>query len=57
MNIFKDTHRKNTPSNKTEALTKSMDMDIWVIGTLNLLFKRGFYTQIKFSKKLGRVVK
>ena len=31
---FKDTRRKTTPSNKTKALTKSMNiMCIWVIGT------------------------
>ena len=27
-----------------------MNMDIWVIGTLNNLFIRGFHTQIKYSK-------
>ena len=30
---FKDTCRENVPSNNTKALTKSMDMDIWIIGT------------------------
>ena len=49
-NKAKDTHRENRPSNKTQALTRSMNMDIWVIGTLNEIFKRGFSTQIKFSK-------
>ena len=34
-----------------EALTKSMNMYIWGIGTVNQLFIRGSYTQIKFSKK------
>ena len=48
---FKDTHRENAPSNKTEALTKSMNMDISAVGTLNLVFIRGFYNEIKFSKK------
>ena len=28
-----------------------MNMDIWVIGTLNQLFKRGSYTQNNISKK------
>ena len=28
-----------------------MNMDIWVIGTLNQLFKRGSYTQNIISKK------
>ena len=30
----KDTRRENGPSNKTEALIKSMNMYIWAIGTL-----------------------
>ena len=47
----KDTHRENTPSNKTETLTKSMNMYICAIGTLNQLLIRGSYTQTKFSKK------
>ena len=38
---FKDIHRENTPLNKTEVLTKSMNMYIWAIGTLNQLFKSG----------------
>ena len=46
-----DTHRENRPSDKTEALTKSMNMYTLVICTLNQLFLRGSYTQIKFSKK------
>ena len=41
---FKDTHRENTSPNKTESLTKSMNMYIWEIGTLNQLFIRGSYT-------------
>ena len=49
--IVKNTHRENTPSHKTEALTKGMNMYIWAIGTLNQLFISGSYIQIKFSKK------
>ena len=30
---------------------KSMNMGIWVVGTLNQLFIKGFYTEIQFSKK------
>ena len=38
-NVLKDTHRKKkTPSNKTSTLSKSMNMDIWVVGTSNQLF-------------------
>ena len=33
--LFRDTHREKAPSNKTPGLTKSMNMDIWVVGTLN----------------------
>ena len=46
---LKDTHREKNPSNKTQARTKIVNMDIWVVGTLNLVFIRGFYNEIKFS--------
>ena len=36
--MVKDIHRENAPSNKTQALTKSMNKDIRVVGTLNQLF-------------------
>ena len=49
--MLKDIHRANTPSDKTEALTKSMNMYIWAAGILNQLFIRDYYTQIKFTKK------
>ena len=39
--ILKDIHREKAPSNKTPALTKSKNMDIWVAGTTNKLFIRG----------------
>ena len=43
---------ENTPSNKTEALTKSKNMYIWVIGTLNQLFIRGSYIlKLNLQKK------
>ena len=42
--------RENALTNKTQALTKGMKVDIWVIGTLFQLFIRGSYTKIKFSK-------
>ena len=40
--VIKDTHREKAPSNKTPALTKSRNMGIWVVRTLNQLFIRGF---------------
>ena len=43
-NNFKDTHRENAQSNKTQVLTRSANMDIWVIGTFYQLFIRGSYT-------------
>ena len=48
---MKDAHRKQTPSNKTQALPKMTFKDIWVVGTLNLIFITGIYNEIKFSKK------
>ena len=49
--FINDTHRRNTHSNKTQALTKSVNMDISVVGIFNELFVKGFYTQ-KFVAKL-----
>ena len=37
----KDNYRENTLSYKTPALTKSMNMDIWVVGISNQHFTRG----------------
>ena len=48
----KVTQREKAPSNKTQALTKSMNMVIWVVDTSNQLFRRGSYTETKFPKKL-----
>ena len=48
---IKDTRRESTPSNKTQAITKIMNMDILLIGTLNQIFIRGSYTQIVVFKK------
>ena len=41
----KYTHMKNAPSNKTQALMKSITLDIYVDGTLNQLLIRGSYNQ------------
>ena len=40
-----DSHRDKAPSNKTPTLTKSINMDIWVVVTSNQLFIRGSYTE------------
>ena len=37
-----DTHREKAYSNRTPALTKSMNMDIWVVGRSNQPFLRDF---------------
>ena len=42
--------RENTPLNKTQAIAKSMNMDIWVVSTLSQLFIGDSYTQVKFWK-------
>ena len=39
--IIEETHREKVPSNETAALTKSMNMDIWVVCTSNQLFVKG----------------
>ena len=36
--LIKDTQREKVASNKTPVLTKSMNMDIWVVGTSNQIF-------------------
>ena len=40
------------PANESPALTKSMSMDIWVVGISNQLFIRDSYSysQTKFKK-------
>ena len=44
--LFKNIHRENAPSNKTKALTKSMNMRIWENGILIQIFIRNAYTEI-----------
>ena len=39
---FKDTHKEKAQSNETPAFTKSTNMGIWVVGTTNQLFIRGY---------------
>ena len=51
LEYLKDTHRDNALTNKTQTLVKSVNMNIWVIDTLNQLFIRDSYIEIKFSKK------
>ena len=38
--LHKDTHKEKEPSNKTPALRKIANMDVWAVGTLNQLFIR-----------------
>ena len=37
----KDTHREKAPSNKTPKLSKSMNMEAWVVSESNQLFIQG----------------
>ena len=39
--FLKDTHMEKSPSKKTTRRSKSINMDIWVVGTSNQLFMRG----------------
>lgn len=47
----KDIHWENTSSSKTQAFTKSANLDLWIIGSLNQIFLNGFYNPIKFSNE------
>ena len=47
----KDTRREKVPSNKTPRPTKSMNESIWVVGTCNQLFRRGYFSETKLSRK------
>ena len=51
MTQAKDTHREKASLNMTTLLTKSMNMDIWVVGTSNQPFLGDSYSEKKFSKK------
>ena len=44
------THREKAPSNKTPALMKSTNMDIWVVGISSQFFLRGSETETNFQK-------
>ena len=35
INVVRNTQREKAPSNKTQALTKSTNMGVWVVGTSN----------------------
>ena len=48
---FKDIHREKASLTKTPALTKNMNMDFWIVGTSNQLFRGSSYNETKFSKK------
>ena len=44
MIVIKDTHREKAPSNKTLVFTKSMNVEICVVGLSNQLFISGALT-------------
>ena len=46
--IIKGNHTESTPLNKTQVLMKIMNMDIWLIGTLN---QEIFILESNFQKK------
>ena len=48
---LKETHWVSALRNKTQAVTKSINLEIWLNGTLNQLFKICYFTLFKFSKK------
>ena len=44
-----NTHIEEGPSNITPALTKSMNGDIWLVGTSNQLFTKSPVTETNFQ--------
>ena len=48
--LLNDTHKENTLSIKTQAPTRSMNMNISLVVTLNQLFARGSYDKKIFKK-------
>ena len=48
---FKDIYREKAPSNQISTLSKSMNMDIWVVSKSKQLSIRASETEIKCSKK------
>ena len=48
--FVKDTHSENVSSNKTEALTKSMNMNIWTFATLNQLLQEVLKLKLNLPK-------
>ena len=46
LNIFKDTHRENIPSNKTKAFVESMNM----VQLGNQIFIKSSYNELNFQK-------
>ena len=47
--VLKHTHGQKAPSNKTPALTKSTNMDIWIVDTSNQLFIIGCFASFKIK--------
>ena len=45
---FKDTYREKTLENKTPTLSKSMNMNIWLVGTSSQLFETKFLEKGKW---------
>ena len=56
MFAIKDTNREKEPSNITQALTKGMNRDIWVVSTSNQLFIKSPLTQTNRSKFLLDII-
>ena len=48
--LSKDTHRETAPSQKTQALSKNLNIEIWVIVAWKKPCIRGSYSLIWFSK-------
>ena len=52
---LKDIHREKASSIKSPVLTKTMNMDIYVVDTSNQLFIGGFDTDVKLYNKVKKI--
>ena len=59
--LFKDTHREKAHSNKIPTLTRSMNIDVWVVGRMSSLLeilipKQNFQKKKKRSSYLQSLI-
>ena len=48
---MKGINGENARTNESQAFTESVNLDIWVVPTLNQLLIRGSFAELNFQKK------